>query len=107
MGFMQGISNVAWALASVGHLDIDFLDRVVAQCGSQLTSFDVQALANLVSVFLVDKYLSTQRDTDLQLVVKPSLFFCFDAPCLLMINAQSFGVGCVCVLVSVTLTFLA
>ncbi|KXZ47984.1 hypothetical protein GPECTOR_31g346 [Gonium pectorale] len=43
----QGISNVAWALASVGHADTLFLDRVVAQCGHQLGAFDVQALANL------------------------------------------------------------
>ncbi|EFJ51245.1 hypothetical protein VOLCADRAFT_87862 [Volvox carteri f. nagariensis] len=44
----QGISNVAWALASVGHPDMQFLDQVVAQCGNQLAAFDVQALANLV-----------------------------------------------------------
>lgn len=44
----QGISNVAWALAAVGHADTRFLDQVVRQCGPQLGAFDVQALANLV-----------------------------------------------------------
>jgi len=42
----QGVSNIMWALASVGHVDARLMGRLARHCRDQLPSYDVQALAN-------------------------------------------------------------
>lgn len=43
----QGLSNIAYAMASLGHADFRLFERLAAMPAQELAAFDVQALSNL------------------------------------------------------------
>lgn len=45
---LQGVSNIAWALATAGHRDEPLFEQLLAHCVSDIGSYDVQGLSNLL-----------------------------------------------------------
>eukprot|EP00882_Tetradesmus_deserticola_P031698 GHRQ01035860.1.p2 GENE.GHRQ01035860.1~~GHRQ01035860.1.p2 ORF type:complete len:100 (-),score=13.98 GHRQ01035860.1:368-667(-) len=45
---LQGVSNVAWAMATAGHRDDALFQQLLARCLSDISSYDVQGLSNLL-----------------------------------------------------------
>jgi hypothetical protein len=39
---MQGVSNIAWALATAGHKDAPLFEKLLAHCMADIGSYDVQ-----------------------------------------------------------------